>query len=43
MKTKFTNKVFLFEKTFEFKNAMIICYGKYKFVVLQQKIPKAQV
>ncbi len=43
MKTKFANKVIMFEETFEFKNVVILCYGKQKFVALQQKIPKAQV
>jgi hypothetical protein len=33
----------MFEKTLEFKNAIILCYGKQKFVALQQKIPKSQV
>jgi hypothetical protein len=32
----------MFEETLEFKNAIILCYGKQKFVALQQKIPKAQ-
>jgi hypothetical protein len=33
----------MFEETFEFKNSIILCYGKQKFVVLQQIVPKAQV
>jgi len=32
----------MFEKKFEFKNVIIFCYGKYKFVALQQIVPKAQ-
>jgi hypothetical protein len=27
VKTKFNNKVIMFEKTLEFKNGIIICYG----------------
>jgi hypothetical protein len=42
MKTIFTIKVIMFEKTFEFKNAIAFCFGKYKFVALQQIVPKAQ-
>ncbi len=33
----------MFQETLEFNNAIILCYGKQKFVVLQQKIPKVQV
>ncbi len=33
----------MFEETPEFKNAIILCYGNQKYVVLQQKISKAQV
>jgi hypothetical protein len=32
----------MFKEIIEFKNAIIICYGKKFFVVLQQWIPKAQ-
>jgi hypothetical protein len=32
----------MFKKTSKFKNAIIFCYGKYKFVALQQIVPKAQ-
>jgi hypothetical protein len=32
----------MFEKTLEFKNAIILCYGKQKYMVLQQKVPKTQ-
>jgi len=35
MNTKFASKVIMFEKTLQFKNAIIICYGKHKFVHLQ--------
>jgi hypothetical protein len=28
----------MFEKTLEFKNAIILCYGRQKIVVLQQKV-----
>jgi len=43
VKTKFANKVIMFEKTFEFKNAIIHCYGRQKYVVLQQIVLKAQI
>jgi hypothetical protein len=43
MKTIFTNKVIMFEKTFEFNNAIIFYYGKWNFVILQQRIFKAKV
>ncbi len=43
MKTRFTNKVIMSEETFEFNNAIIICYCMHKCVVLQQKVHKAQV
>jgi hypothetical protein len=32
----------MFEKILEFKNAIIFCYGKQKFIVLQQIVPKTQ-
>jgi hypothetical protein len=32
----------MFEEIFEFKNSFILCYGRQKYVALQQKIPKAQ-
>jgi hypothetical protein len=43
MKTRFVGKVIMFEKTLEFKNVIILCYGRQKSIVLQQKILKAQV
>jgi len=43
MKTRFTYKVIMFEKTFDFKNAIIRCYGRQKSITLKQIIPKAQV
>jgi len=33
----------MFEKTLEFKNAIILCYGRKKIVVLEHKVFKAQV
>jgi hypothetical protein len=33
----------MFKKTFEFNNAILFYYGKWKFVILQQKIFKAEV
>jgi hypothetical protein len=32
----------MFEKILEFKNAILFCYGKQKFIVLQQIVLKAQ-
>jgi hypothetical protein len=32
----------MFKETLEFKNAIILCYGRQKSIVLQQKILKAQ-
>jgi len=43
VKTRFANKVIMFEETFQFKNAIIICYGKQNYIFFQQKILKAQV
>jgi hypothetical protein len=28
MKTRFVNKVFMFEEVLEFKEAIILCYGR---------------
>ncbi len=43
MKTKFTNKVIMFSKTFEFKNVIMLCHGRHKHVDLQQKVLKVEV
>jgi hypothetical protein len=43
IKTKFASKVIMFEKTLEFKQAIITCYKGQKTIVLQQKVVKAQV
>jgi hypothetical protein len=43
VKTRFASKVIMFEETFQFKNAIILCYGKQNYFFFQQKIPKAQV
>jgi len=42
MKTKFENKVTMFEKTLEFKQGILLCYGRQKTLTLQQKVFKAQ-
>jgi hypothetical protein len=43
-KTRFAFKVIiLFEKTLEFKQAIIICYGKQNIVTSHKRILKAQV
>ncbi len=41
--TRFSNKVIMFEESFRFKYAIILCYGKQNFIAFQQRIPKAQV
>jgi hypothetical protein len=33
----------MFKETFEFKNAIIFCYGRQKSIAIQQIVPKAQV
>jgi len=43
VKPRFTCKVIIFEKTLEFKQAIIACYERQKTIDLQQKVPKAQV
>ncbi len=43
VKTKFDSKVTMLDETIEFKNAIIICYGKKKPIALQQIVPKAEV
>ncbi len=40
---RFANKVIMFEKTLEFKNAIIFYYGKHNFVALQFLKPKCGV
>jgi hypothetical protein len=42
MKTKFVNKVTMFEKTLEFKQGILLCYRSQKTQTLQQRIFKAQ-
>jgi hypothetical protein len=32
----------MFKETLEFKNVIILCYGKQKSILLQQRILKAQ-
>jgi hypothetical protein len=43
MKTKFENKVTMFEKTLKFKQGILLCYGRQKTLTLQQEVFKAQV
>jgi hypothetical protein len=43
VKTKFDSKVIMFDETLEFKNAIILCYGRQKSIALQQRALKAQV
>ncbi len=33
----------MFEETLEFKEAIFLCYGQQKTIVLQQRVPKAKV
>jgi hypothetical protein len=43
MKIRFVSKVIMVEKTLEFKQIVLLCYGKQKTLTLQQRIPKPQV
>jgi hypothetical protein len=43
MKIRFASKVIMFGKTLEFKQAILLCYGKQKTPTLQLIILKAQV
>jgi len=43
MKTKFSNKVIMFEEALEFKEGIILCYGPHLTITLQQRVLKAQV
>ncbi len=43
MKIRFLSKVIMVEETLEFKQTILLCYGRHKTLMLQQKIPKAQV
>jgi len=43
IKTRFASNIIMFEKTLEFKQVIITCYGRQKNIVLQQRVPKAQV
>jgi hypothetical protein len=43
MKTSFASKVIMFEEVLEFKQAILLCYGQQKTIVLQQKVPKVEV
>jgi hypothetical protein len=40
IKIIFASKFIMFEETLEFKQAIIICYGRQKTIILQQKLPK---
>ncbi len=37
IKTKFSSKVIMFQKTMEFKQSIITCYGREKIVTLKKK------
>jgi hypothetical protein len=43
VKTRFVSKIIMFESCFEFKKAILLCYGKHKIMTSQQWVPKAQV
>jgi hypothetical protein len=43
MKTKFVNKITMFEKKLEFKQGIVLSYGRQKSLTLQQRVFKAQV
>jgi len=38
MKTKFANKVIMFDKLLKFKKAIFLCYGQQRTLTLQQKV-----
>jgi len=43
VKTIVASKVIMFEYILEFKEAILLCYGWQKTIVLQQKVPKVKV
>jgi hypothetical protein len=43
VKTKFANKVILFQETLEYLNAIIFCFGKQETQELQGCVPNAHI
>ncbi len=43
IKIRFVNRVIMLEETLEFKQTILLCYGKKKTLTLQQIVFKAQV
>jgi hypothetical protein len=43
MKIRFGSKLIMFEEVLEFKEAILLCYGLQKTIVLQPKVPKVEV
>jgi hypothetical protein len=43
VKIRFVSKVIMVEETLEFKQTILLSYGRQKTLTLQQRIPKAQV
>jgi hypothetical protein len=41
VKIRFMNKVIMVEETLEFKQTILLCYGRQKTLMLQQKILEA--
>ncbi len=41
VKIRFVNKVIMVEETLEFKQTILLCYGRQKTLMLQQKILEA--
>lgn len=42
VKIIFSSKIIMFEETLEFKQSIIICYGKQNIATLQPRVQKAQ-
>jgi hypothetical protein len=43
MKTRFSSKVIKFIEVLEFKEAILLCYGQHKTIILQQRILKVEI
>ncbi len=43
MKTRFASKVIMFKEVLEFKEAILLCYGRQKSIILHQRVLKVEV
>jgi hypothetical protein len=43
VKTRFVFQIILFQKTLEFKHAIVLCYGRQQSLALQGHVPSPQV